>query len=141
VKKKGVASSKDKKDWDDFINDISNIVPKAEDQFNKNIEKERVERLDLHGFSLTEANKKVEKFIINSFDNGVKKLLIITGRGKRSKTYDNPYLSEKLSVLKYSIPEYLKKDKNLYSMIKKITQADVKDGGEGAIYIFLKKKL
>ncbi len=141
MKKKGVASSKDKKDWDDFINDISNIVPKAEDQFNKNIEKERVERLDLHGFSLTEANKKVEKFIINSFDNGVKKLLIITGRGKRSKTYDNPYLSEKLSVLKYSIPEYLKKDKNLYSMIKKITQADVKDGGEGAIYIFLKKKL
>ena len=87
---------------------------------------------------MIEANKTVKKFIIESFNNGYKKLLIVTGKGGRSKSRANPYLSEKLSVLKYSVPEYINNDENLINKIRKISQADLKDGGEGAIYIFLK---
>ena len=84
------------------------------------------------------ANKVVKKFIIESFDKGYNKLLVVTGKGLRSKSYDNPYISENLSVLKNSVPEYIKNNENLNSIISKITQADQQDGGEGAINIFLK---
>ena len=138
MKKKYVAPSKDKKDWIDFTKKMDNIHVKKEDLAEQNIEMNRIKKLDLHGFSLIEANKKVKKFIIESFDNGYKKLLIVTGKGLRSKSYDNPYVSEQLSVLKYAIPEYIKNDENLNYKISKITQADSKEGGEGAISIFLK---
>ena len=118
---------------------MDNIHVKKEDLAEQNIEMNRIKKLDLHGFSLIEANKKVKKFIIESFDNGYKKLLIVTGKGLRSKSYDNPYVSEQLSVLKYAIPEYIKNDENLNYKISKITQADPQEGGEGAISIFLKK--
>ena len=87
---------------------MGNIHVKKEDLVRQNMEMNRVKKLDLHGFSLIEANKKVKKFIIESFDNGYKKLLIVTGKGLRSKSYDNPYVSEQLSVLKNAIPEYIK---------------------------------
>ena len=138
MKKKYVAPSKDKKDWIDFTKKMDNIHVKKEDLAEQNIEMNRIKKLDLHGFSLIEANKKVKKFIIESFDNGYKKLLIVTGKGLRSKSYDNPYVSEQLSVLKYAIPEYIKNDENLNYKISKITQADPQEGGEGAISIFLK---
>ena len=83
-------------------------------------------------------NKIVKQFIIESFNNGYQKLLIVTGKGARSKSHENPYLSEKLSVLKYSVPEYINNDENLINKIRKISKASLKDGGEGAIYIFLK---
>ena len=117
---------------------MDNIHVKKEDLAEQNIEMNRIKKLDLHGFSLIEANKKVKKFIIESFDNGYKKLLIVTGKGLRSKSYDNPYVSEQLSILKYAIPEYIKNDENLNYKISKITQADPQEGGEGAISIFLK---
>ena len=138
MKKKYVTPSKDKKDWIDFTKKMDNIHVKKEDLAEQNIETNRIKKLDLHGFSLIEANKEVKKFIIESFDNGYKKLLIVTGKGLRSKFYDNPYVSEQLSVLKYAIPEYIKNDENLNLMINKITQAGSKEGGKGAISIFLK---
>ena len=138
MKKKYVTPPKDRKDWIDFTKKMDNIHVKKEDLAEQNIEMNRIKKLDLHGFSLIEANKKVKKFIIESFDNGYKKLLIVTGKGLRSKSYDNPYVSEQLSVLKYAIPEYIKNDENLNYKISKITQADPQEGGEGAISIFLK---
>ena len=138
MKKKYVTPSKDKKDWIDFTKKMDNIHVKKEDLAEQNTETNRIKKLDLHGFSLIEANKEVKKFIIESFDNGYKKLLIVTGKGLRSKSYDNPYVSEQLSVLKYAIPEYIKNDENLNYKISKITQADPQEGGEGAISIFLK---
>jgi len=138
VKKKYTASTKDKKDWTAFINQIENINPKDVDILEQDIKVNKVRKLDLHGFSLVEANKIVKKFVTESFNNGYKKLLIVTGKGSRSKSYDNPYISEKLSVLKYSVPEYIKNDENLNLMINKITQADSKEGGKGAISISLK---
>ena len=98
----------------------------------------KIKKLDLHGSSLVEANERVKNFIIKSFNSGYKKLLVVTGKGLRSKSHDNPYISEKLSVLKYSVPEYIKNDEDLNNKIIRISEADIKDGGEGAIYIFLK---
>jgi len=138
VKKKHFATSKDKKDWIRFTKQMGNVSVKESDLPRKNTEINKVQKLDLHGSSLVEANEMVKNFIIKSFNGGYKKLLVVTGKGLRSKSYDNPYLSEKLSTLKYSVPGYIKNDENLNKKISRIVQADLKDGGEGAIYIFLK---
>ncbi len=138
MKKKHVVSSKDKKDWIDFTKQISNISPKEADFLQNNTEINKVRKLDLHGFSLSESNKIVKKFVVESFDQGYKKLLIITGKGLRSKSYDNPYISEKFSVLRYAVPEFINNDESLNNKVRKISIADIKNGGEGAIYIFLK---
>ena len=138
MKKKYFASSKDKKDWAEFTKQMGNISVKESDFLEENQQKIKVRKLDLHGYSLNDANKVIKKFIIESFNKRYNKLLIVTGKGLRSKTYDNPYISKTLSVLKNSVPEYIKNDENLNSIISKITQADQKDGGEGAINIFLK---
>jgi DNA-nicking Smr family endonuclease len=137
VKKKYIASSQNKKDWDEFTKQIGNISPKEVDFPQQNIETNKIRKLDLHGFSLTESNKVVKKFIDESYERGYKKLLIITGKGLRSKSYENPYISEKLSVLRYAVPEFIKNDENLNSKINRISTADIKDGGEGTIYIYL----
>ena len=138
MKKKNFISSKDKKDWIAFTKQMDNVKAKESDLLKENIEANEVKKLDLHGFSLIEANKIVKNFIINSFNSGCQKLLIVTGKGLRSKSHDNPYLSKKLSVLKYSVPDYIKNDENLTNKINSISTADIKDGGEGGIYIFLK---
>ena len=143
MKKKYSASSKDKKDWVNFTKQIGNIGVKEDDLLEENQQINKIRKIDLHGYSLNNANKVVKKFIIESFNQNYKKLLIVTGKGSRSKSYDDPYISKSLSVLKNSVPEYIKNDENLNSIISKIVQASQKDGGEGAINIFLKnnKKL
>ena len=138
VKKKNFISSKDKKDWIVFTKQMGNIRAKESSLLKQDIEINKIKKLDLHGSSLIDANKIVKKFIIESFNNGCKKLLIVTGKGLRSKSHDNPYLSEKLSVLKYAIPEYIQNDEDLKHKVGKISKADLKDGGAGAMYIFLK---
>ena len=138
MKKKHFVTPKDKKDWDVFTKHMGDISPKESDLLKENIEINKVKKLDLHGSSLIEANKIVKKFIIESVNSGYKKLLVVTGKGLRSKSYNNPYVSKKLNVLRYSVPEFIKNDENLNNKISRIAQADKKDGGEGAIYIFLK---
>ena len=138
MKKKYSASSEDKKDWADFAKQVGNISVTEDDFLEENRQINKVRKLDLHGYSLDDANKAVKKFITESFDKGYNKLLVVTGKGLRSKSYDNPYISENLSVLKNSVPEYIKNNENLNSIVKKIIRADRKDGGEGAINIFLK---
>ena len=138
MKKKYIASLKDKKDWIAFTKQIGDISAKEVDLLQHNVKENKVPKLDLHGFSLAESNKIVKKFIIESFNYGYRKLKIVTGKGTRSRSYDNPYISEKLSVLKHSVPEFINSDENLNNKIVKIKNANLKDGGEGAIYIFLK---
>ena len=138
MKKKYVVSSKNKKDWIDFTKQIGNINPKESDFFQDGAEINKVRKLDLHGISLSESNKIVKKFVLESFNQGYKKLLIITGKGLRSKSYSNPYISEKLNILRNSVPAFIKDDEDLKSQVSKVSEADIKDGGEGAIYIFLK---
>ena len=138
MKKKYFVPTQDKKDWADYVEKMNNISVKDSDILKEEKKINRVRKLDLHGHSLDSANQLVKKFITESFNNNYKRLLIVTGKGLRSKSYDNPYISQNFSVLKNSIPEYIRNDENLNSIISKITQADKKDGGEGAIDIYLK---
>ena len=139
MKKKKLSTSKDKEDWLVFTEKLENIYDKDSDFLKQKSAVNKIRKLDLHGFSLDQANKMVKKFIIKSFEDGYKKLLVITGKGLRSKIYKNPYLSEQMSVLKNSVPEFIKNDKDLLNIISRISKADLKDGGEGAFYIFLKR--
>ena len=117
MKKKYEATSEDKEDWLSFTKKIGNIFPKEEDIGKNNIKINKVPKLDLHGISLSEANIKVKDFIIKSFNDGYKKIIIITGKGLRSKFHNNPFVSEKLSSLKNSVPEYIKNDEDLSDKI------------------------
>ena len=101
---------------------------------------EKIKKIDLHGYSLQEANKSVESFIQKCFDNSVTKIIVITGKGLRSKNKENPYLSKDLSILKYSVPEFIENNSLLNKMIIEITDAKIEDGGSGAFYIYLKNK-
>ena len=138
MKKKYSVTSRDKKDWDVFTKQMGSISAKESDFLKENVQINKVKKLDLHGSSLVEANERVKNFIIESFNSGYKKLLVITGKGLRSKSSVNPYLSETLSTLKYAVPEYIRNDESLNKKIIRISEADLKDGGTGAIYIFLK---
>ena len=106
----------------------------------KNIRYEKIKKIDLHGYTIEEANKFVEYFIQKCFDERVTKIIVITGKGLRSKNIENPYLSKNLSILKYSVPEFIDSNKNLTKMIIETTDAKIEDGGSGAFYIYLKNK-
>ena len=139
MKKKNKVSSKDKKDWSDFIKKMGTVLDKDLTYNEKNININTVKKLDLHGFSLEEANHATKNFINNSYDEGYSKLLLILGKGLRSKIYQDPYRSKDMNILKNSVPEYIKSNFELSDKILKISEADLKDGGEGAINIILKK--
>ena len=139
MKKKYPVTPKDKKDWIDFTKHLEDVYDKEINFIKKYSATDKIRRLDLHGLSLNLANKIVKKFIIESFETGYTKLLIITGKGLRSKVNKNPYLSQQMNVLKYSVPEFINNDEDLFGKIRKISKADIRDGGEGAFYIFLKK--
>jgi len=131
-------SDKDKKDWKSFISSKDKIPNKDLKITKDNIKKKTIKKIDLHGFSLENANKVIEEFITQSFEEGVNKIIVITGKGLRSKNDENPYISKNLSILKYSVPEFIKSNINLVRLIKNIKEADIEDGGEGAFYIYLK---
>ena len=132
-------SNKDKEDWKNFISNDERVHNK--DIFlQKKIRHEKIKKIDLHGYTLKEANNTIEQFINKCFDERVTKIIVITGKGLRSKNIENPYLSKDLSILKYSVPEYIETNKNLIKMITEITDANIEDGGSGAFYIYLKNK-
>lgn len=133
-------SDKDKKDWENFISNDEKIPNKDFFNLQKKRQKENIKKIDLHGYSLENANKYVENFIIKCFEESVTKIIVITGKGLRSKNTANPYLSKNLSILKYSVPEFIETNNFLMKMIIKIKDADINDGGSGAFYIYLKNK-
>ncbi len=96
-------------------------------------------KIDLHGYTLDEANLKTKELILSYYKQNIYKVIIITGKGLKSDNEKNPYISRDLSLLKYSVPHYLKTNESLKQVIKNISQADIKDGGEGAFYVYLKK--
>ena len=131
-------SDKDRKDWENFLNNKENIPDK--DDYLKAKKDNQVYHFDLHGYSLDEANQKIEELITHSYNNGITKLTIVTGKGLHSDNEKNPYVSKNLSILKYSVPDYIKNSRHLMSMINEIKDAIIEDGGQGAFYIFLKNK-
>tara|TARA_A100000164_G_scaffold340359_1_gene336216 strand:- start:2090 stop:2500 length:411 start_codon:yes stop_codon:yes gene_type:complete len=130
-------SDKDKKDWQNFLSKNENLPNK-----DSNIQERRIKKnltFDLHGYSLEDANKKIKDLIIEACSKGVSKLTIVTGKGLHSQNEKDPYVSKELGILKYSVPDYIKKNKELMSMIINIKEANIDDGGNGAFYIYLKK--
>ena len=130
-------SDKDKKDWEDFISDKSTLPNKDFDNSKKH--KIKTKYYDFHGHSLNEANIKIENLIKASFENGVRKIVVITGKGLHSENDKDPYKSKDLSILRFSLPEYIKNNLELMNYINEIKEANIEDGGSGAFYIFLKK--
>ena len=130
-------SEKDKKDWENFLS-------KNEKLPNKDIKIEKklsfkTRSIDLHGYSLEEANNSIENFIVASYQENINKLIVVTGKGIHSQNEKDPYVSKDLSILKYSVPEFISNNKNLMKIIYEIKDAKIEDGGGGAFYIFLKK--
>jgi len=140
VKKKDIKNlDKDKQDWENFLNNKEKI-PNKDFIHKKNVRYEKIKKIDLHGYTIEEANKAIEQFIQKCFDEDVTKIIVITGKGLRSKNVENPYLSKDLSILKYSVPEFIEKNKSLTRLIIETTDAKIEDGGSGAFYIYLKNK-
>ena len=129
-------TDKDKKDWKNFIDSPEKLQSKDIEQLNNRIISER--SIDLHGYTLDEANKQITKFIENCYVNKVKKVNVITGKGMRSKNLENPYQSKDLSILKYSVPEYIKNNSELMNKIIKIDFESVNSPSKGNFDIFLK---
>ena len=131
-------SEKDKKTWEEFLSNDQKLPDK--DNFQSKIKSKKTRLLDLHGKTLDEANQIIENFIRKSYEDKVYKLLIVTGKGLHSSNEKDPYVSKDLSILKYSVPEFLKNNSELMKIISEIKDASINDGGSGAFYIFLKKK-
>ena len=130
-------TEKDKKDWENFLS-------KKEKLHNKDIKIDKkiifkTRSIDLHGYNLEEANKSIEDFIIKSYQEKINKLIVVTGKGIHSQNEKDPYVSKDLSILKYSVPEFISNNKNLMKIIYEMRDAKIEDGGGGAFYIFLKK--
>ena len=132
-------SDKDKKDWENFLKSNKKVSDKDHQIIKRYNHKKKI--IDLHGYTLEEANITVEKLIIDCFENNISQVIIITGKGLHSDNRKNPFVSKELSILKNSVPEYIKNNINLMKIIKEIREAEIEDGGSGAFYVFLKKKI
>ena len=130
-------SDKDKRDWENFLT-RKDSLPNKDFELSKE-ERIKTKSFDLHGFTLEEANFKITELIKTSYTDGIKKLIIVTGKGLHSNNEKDPYVSKKLGILKYSVPEFIRNSKELMKLIYEIKDASVEDGGSGAFYIFLKK--
>ena len=131
-------SNKNKKDWENFINSKDKLPNKdLKFQIKKT---NKTSLIDLHGYTLDGANKVMEDFINKAYLENVNKLIVVTGKGLHSKNEKDPYVSKDLGILKYSVPEFISNNSSLMNMISEISDAKLKDGGEGAFYIYLKKK-
>ena len=130
-------SDKDKKEWEDFLKSDEKIFDKDNNHQNKEFFKTK--SIDLHGYTLDQANKKIEEFIQNSYNKKINKIIVVTGKGLHSQNEKNPYVSKDLSILKYSVPNFIYNNRNLMKLIIELKDAEIKDGGSGAFYIYLKK--
>ena len=130
-------SDKDKKDCETFLSGNEKLPNKDYKTSNQKIFKTR--SIDLHGYTLEQANKTIEDFIYQAYREKVNKLIVVTGKGIHSQNEKDPYVSKDLSILKYSVPEFIENSKSLMNIINEIKDANLEDGGSGAFYIFLKK--
>ena len=130
-------SDKDKKAWKDFLSSNEKL-PNKDNKLNTS-PNVKIKHIDLHGFTLQEANKTIEKFINDSYDHNVSKIIVVTGKGLHSSVEKDPYVSKDLSILKYSVPDFIENNPDIMKKVIEIKDATAKDGGSGAFYIFLKK--
>ena len=131
-------SEKNKKDWENFLSKKEKL-PNKDFKVDKKLSF-KTRSIDLHGYTLDKANKSIENFIIKSYHENINKLIVVTGKGIHSQNEMDPYVSKDLSILKYSVPEFISNNKKLMKIIYEMKDAKIEDGGSGAFYIFLKKK-
>ena len=132
-------SDKDKKDWKNFL-ERNEKLPNKDNKLNTS-PNVKIKHIDLHGFTLQEANKTIEKFINDSYDYNVSKIVVVTGKGLHSSVEKDPYVSKDLSILKYSVPHFIKNNFELMKLVSDFEEASIEDGGSGAFYIYIKKKV
>ena len=130
-------SDKDKKAWHKFINSNEKL-PNKDFKYQEK-ENPKIRSIDLHGYTLNEANKTIEDFINKAYLDNINKLIVVTGKGLHSDNEKDPYVSKELGILKYSVPEFISNNSGLMNLINEISDAENEDGGSGAFYIFLKK--
>ena len=130
-------SEKNKKDWEKFLSSNEKLYNK-DNEFKKKVFL-KTRSIDLHGHTLEQANKSIEDFIIKSYEEKINKLIVVTGKGIHSQNEKDPYVSKDLSILKYSVPNFIENNPDIMKKVIEIKDAEVKDGGSGAFYIFLKK--
>ena len=135
IKKKNL-SKEDSKVWQSYIKNPTDVYDK--DLGKKSINRKERFKFDLHGYTLDEANKKVKEIIISCSKNKYREILLITGKGLHSTSDEDTYVSNQLSKLRYSVPEFISSDNELKNYIISIEEAEKKDGGDGAILIKLK---
>ena len=131
-------SDKDKNDWENFLSKKEKLSDKDSNFIKKKLHKTL--SFDLHGYSLDEANKKIKDLILDCYNKDINKLIIVTGKGLHSKNEKDPYVSKDFGILRYSVPDYVKNNRELMNKIIKIEEAKIEDGGSGAFYIYLKKR-
>ena len=131
-------SDKDKKDWKDFLSSTKSL-PDKDSILIKKTKKNLT--FDFHGYTLDRANQKIKTLIQDAYEKEVTKLTVVTGKGLHSNNEKDPYKSKEFSILKHSVPEYIRSNQDLMKSIIEIKEATLEDGGSGAFYIYLKKKL
>ena len=136
IKKKEL-NQEDKKIWEDYIKNPSDVYDKDRNTSKDNHRRERF-KFDLHGFTLDEANIKVKEIIEYCFKKKFKELLLITGKGIHSSNEKDIYISKDFGKLKYSVPEYIKSSQELSKLILSVSEAEIRDGGGGALLVKLK---
>ena len=131
-------SDKEKDDWFKFVNNNERVENKDTGTIENPIIQQKI--LDLHGYTIRDANLAVSNLILNSYNEGVKKLKIITGKGMRSNNLNDPYKSKDLSILKYAVPYFILGENKLMDMIEKLNIDQVENLNSGQFDIYLKQK-
>ena len=137
-KKKNI-SQQDLEVWENYIKNPKDIIDKDDLNSKKNINAKSKFKFDLHGFTLNEAHQKVKEIVLSCLKKGYREILFITGKGIHSNTKNNIYISEDLSKLRFSVPEFIKSDIEISKFISSISSANKNDGGEGVIVVKLKQ--
>ena len=132
-------SEKDKKDWETFLSSNEKL-PNKDNKPHQKKNSLKTRSIDLHGNTLDQANNLISNFITSSYEDKINKIIVVTGKGLHSQNENNPYVSKDLSILKHSVPEFIKKNGSLMKKIIEIKDAKIEDGGSGAFYIYLRKK-
>jgi DNA-nicking Smr family endonuclease len=96
-------------------------------------------RLDLHGHTQDQAHNELIQFIERGFEQGKRCLLVITGKGSGGGREEGGWFESETGVLRGEVPRWLT-EWQLAGKVIKFTQAQPKHGGEGALYVYLRRK-
>ncbi len=129
----------------------TNLIKKNSDfkivfsEINRDLKKGKVNidrKVDLHGYSILEAEEKFKKEIINSYKKGYRCLLFITGKGLFVNKYHKDIENEKPNLfygkIKKSILNWVH-EPSLQRYIMTFQKASFEYGGDGAIFVYLRK--